>query len=55
MIRKQDASVIPFPIVLSGSVVSFLWFLYGVILLNDFMIVSIQKKLHDICDISPYN
>lgn len=40
VITSQDASCIPFPIVLSGSVVSFLWFIYGVIIMNNFMIVS---------------
>ncbi|GLV41916.1 uncharacterized protein CBL_00378 [Carabus blaptoides fortunei] len=38
VIKKQDASAIPFPIVLCGTVVSFLWLLYGIILMNDFMI-----------------
>lgn len=38
VIRQKDASAIPFPIVLCGTVVSFLWLLYGIILMNDFMI-----------------
>lgn len=38
--RKKDASSIPFPIVISGTVVCFLWLLYSIILLNHFMFVS---------------
>jgi len=40
IIAKQDASSIPFPIIFTGAIVSFLWLLYGIILLNDFMIVQ---------------
>ncbi|CAH1156200.1 unnamed protein product [Phaedon cochleariae] len=40
IIQKQDASAIPFPLTFMGTIVTFLWLLYGVILLNDFMIIQ---------------
>lgn len=44
IVEKQDASSIPFPMTFMGAVVSFLWLLYGIILLNYFMVVRILKK-----------
>ncbi|KAK9693617.1 Sugar efflux transporter for intercellular exchange [Popillia japonica] len=40
ILDKKDASSIPFPIVFAGLFVSVLWFLYGIILQNEFMIVQ---------------
>lgn len=40
IIAKKDASSIPFPITLMAAIVTFLWFIYGIILQNNFMIVS---------------
>ncbi|KAF2883526.1 hypothetical protein ILUMI_22642 [Ignelater luminosus] len=40
IIAKKDASSIPFPITFSAFIVTFLWLLYGIILLNDFMIIQ---------------
>ncbi|CAH0556042.1 unnamed protein product [Brassicogethes aeneus] len=40
IISNKDASSIPFPMTLMGSLVSFLWLIYGIILLNNFMIVQ---------------
>ncbi|XP_017778345.1 PREDICTED: sugar transporter SWEET1 [Nicrophorus vespilloides] len=40
MIKNEDASAIPFPLTLMGTIVSFLWLLYGIILLNSFMVVQ---------------
>lgn len=40
ILAKKDASSIPFPMTFMASIVSFLWFLYGVILNNYFMIVQ---------------
>lgn len=40
IIETKDASSIPFPITFMGAIVSFLWFIYGIILLNIFMIVQ---------------
>ncbi|KAJ8946983.1 hypothetical protein NQ318_019064 [Aromia moschata] len=38
ILEKKDASSIPFPLTFMGTVVTFLWLIYGVILLNYFMI-----------------
>ncbi|XP_022917999.1 sugar transporter SWEET1 [Onthophagus taurus] len=40
IIRKKDASCIPFPITFMAFFVSILWLLYGIILMNDFMIIQ---------------
>lgn len=32
MIRKKTTGELPFPIVLGGTIVTFLWFLYGICL-----------------------
>ncbi|XP_030761751.1 sugar transporter SWEET1 [Sitophilus oryzae] len=40
IIRKKDASSIPFPLTFMATLVTFLWLLYGVILLNNFMILQ---------------
>lgn len=44
MIANQDASSIPFPITFMGAIVTMLWLIYGLILLNEFMIVSIAMN-----------
>ncbi|ERL94201.1 hypothetical protein D910_11482 [Dendroctonus ponderosae] len=44
MIANQDASSIPLPITLMGAIVTFLWLIYGIILLNVFMIVRMRTK-----------
>ncbi|KAI4460940.1 rag1-activating protein 1 [Holotrichia oblita] len=43
ILQKKDASNIPFPIVFAGFFVSMLWLLYGIILMNEFMIVCLWK------------
>jgi len=40
IVAKKDASSIPFPITFMGAIVTFLWFTYGIILQNNFMIVQ---------------
>ncbi|XP_057652117.1 sugar transporter SWEET1 [Diorhabda carinulata] len=40
IIEKKDSSSIPFPLTFMGSIVSFLWLLYGIILMNIFMVVQ---------------
>ncbi|KAF5278450.1 hypothetical protein FQA39_LY05939 [Lamprigera yunnana] len=40
IVRTKDASCIPFPITFMGTICSSLWLLYGIILLNNFMIVQ---------------
>lgn len=40
ILRKKDASSIPFPITFMGFFVSILWFIYGIILFNEFMMVQ---------------
>ncbi|KAL1495069.1 hypothetical protein ABEB36_010546 [Hypothenemus hampei] len=40
IISNKDASSIPFPITLMGTIVTFLWLLYGIILQNNFMIIQ---------------
>uniref|UniRef100_A0A8D9FC46 Sugar transporter SWEET1 n=1 Tax=Cacopsylla melanoneura TaxID=428564 RepID=A0A8D9FC46_9HEMI len=37
IVKKEDASSLPFPMILSGTVVTFLWFLYGFIIQNLFI------------------
>ena len=38
ILKTKDASRIPFPITFTGTICAFLWLLYGVILLNQFMV-----------------
>ncbi|CAH2225590.1 jg22537, partial [Pararge aegeria aegeria] len=38
IIRKQSTEGMPFPMILSGTVVTFMWFLYGIILKNKFLV-----------------
>ncbi|CAG9760847.1 unnamed protein product [Ceutorhynchus assimilis] len=40
IIKRKDASSIPFPMTFMGTIVTFFWLLYGVILQNNFMIVQ---------------
>lgn len=40
IIKNQDTGSLPFPMILSGTVVTSLWLLYGIILENNFIIVS---------------
>ncbi|XP_023029089.1 sugar transporter SWEET1 isoform X2 [Leptinotarsa decemlineata] len=40
IIEKKDASSIPFPLTFMGAIVSFLWLLYGIILMNEFMMIQ---------------
>lgn len=41
IIKKKSTEGLPFPIILSGTIVSFLWLVYGIILNNGVMVVSI--------------
>lgn len=47
ILEKEDASSIPFPMTLMGSVVTFLWLLYGIVLLNYFMIVRFDAHIFE--------
>ncbi|XP_046391125.1 sugar transporter SWEET1 isoform X2 [Ischnura elegans] len=38
VIRTKSTATLPFPLILSGSVVTFLWLLYGIILENGFLL-----------------
>ncbi|KAJ8920186.1 hypothetical protein NQ315_011847 [Exocentrus adspersus] len=38
IIAKKDASSIPFALTFMGTIVTFLWLVYGIILMNEFMI-----------------
>ncbi|RZC40727.1 MtN3 slv domain containing protein [Asbolus verrucosus] len=40
MIEKKDASQIPFVLTLMGTLVTFSWLLYAIILMNNFMLVQ---------------
>ncbi|KAG5878291.1 hypothetical protein JTB14_033092 [Gonioctena quinquepunctata] len=40
IVTNKDASSIPFPLTLMGTIVSFLWLLYGIVLMNEFMILQ---------------
>lgn len=40
IIKKKSTEGLPFPIILSGTIVSFLWLVYGIILNNGVMVVS---------------
>ncbi|KAF6208843.1 hypothetical protein GE061_014584, partial [Apolygus lucorum] len=40
IIKNQDTGSLPFPMILSGTIVMSLWFLYGVILENVFIVVQ---------------
>lgn len=41
IIRTKNTDILPFPMILMGSIVAAQWLLYGIILDNGFMIVSI--------------
>lgn len=41
VIRTKSTETLPFPLILSGTVVTFLWLLYGVIIKNPFIQVSL--------------
>ena len=40
VIRTKSTETLPFPLILSGTVVTFLWLLYGIIIKNPFIQVS---------------
>ncbi|XP_047021947.1 sugar transporter SWEET1 isoform X2 [Helicoverpa zea] len=40
IIKNKSTEGMPFPIILSGSVVTFMWLLYGIILRNKFLVVQ---------------
>lgn len=40
--RKQSTEGMPFPIIFSGALCGLSWLMYGVVLNNDFIIVSFQ-------------
>lgn len=40
VIRKQSTESLPFPLILMGFLVSFTWFVYGIILNSMFMILQ---------------
>uniref|UniRef100_V5GUB9 Sugar transporter SWEET1 n=2 Tax=Anoplophora glabripennis TaxID=217634 RepID=V5GUB9_ANOGL len=40
ILEKKDASSIPFSLTFMGTLVTFLWLLYGIILMNGFMILQ---------------
>jgi solute carrier family 50 protein (sugar transporter) len=40
VIRTKCTKTLPFPLILSGTVVTFLWLLYGIIIKNPFIQVS---------------
>ncbi|XP_050671367.1 sugar transporter SWEET1 [Leptidea sinapis] len=40
IIKKQSTEGMPFPMILSGAVVSFMWLLYGIILRNNFLVLQ---------------
>lgn len=40
IIRKKSTEGLPFPIILTGTIISFLWFLYGVVTREMFVIVQ---------------
>ncbi|CAB3234751.1 unnamed protein product [Arctia plantaginis] len=40
IIKKQSTEGMPFPMILSGTVVTFAWLVYGIILRNKFLVVS---------------
>jgi uncharacterized protein with PQ loop repeat len=41
VIRTKSTETLPFPLILSGTIVTFLWLLYGVIIENPFIQVSL--------------
>jgi len=45
VIKTKSTETLPFPIILSGTVVCFLWFLHGVIIENPFVQVCIRHCL----------
>ncbi|KAM3961765.1 sugar transporter SWEET1 [Aphomia sociella] len=40
IIKNQSTEGMPFPIILSGTVVTFMWLLYGIILRNQFLVIQ---------------
>ncbi|XP_075969106.1 sugar transporter SWEET1 [Anticarsia gemmatalis] len=40
IIKNQSTEGLPFPIIFSGSIVTFMWLLYGIILRNKFLVVQ---------------
>ncbi|XP_063619961.1 sugar transporter SWEET1 [Cydia splendana] len=40
IIAKQSTEGLPFPMILSGTVVTFMWLLYGIILKNNFLVLQ---------------
>lgn len=40
--RKKSTEGLPFPIIFSGTLCGLSWLTYGIVLNNDFMIVSID-------------
>lgn len=40
IIKKQSTEGMPFPIILSGTVVTFAWLVYGIILRNKFLLIQ---------------
>ncbi|XP_023950561.1 sugar transporter SWEET1 [Bicyclus anynana] len=40
IIKNKSTEGMPFPIILSGTVVTFMWFLYGIILKNKFLLLQ---------------
>lgn len=42
VMRKQSTEGMPFPIIFSGALCGLSWLMYGVVLNNDFIIVSFQ-------------
>lgn len=40
IMKNKSTEGLPFPIILSGSVVTFMWLLYGIILRNSFLVVQ---------------
>ncbi|XP_060800351.1 sugar transporter SWEET1 [Amyelois transitella] len=40
IIKNQSTEGMPFPIILSGSLVTFMWLLYGIIIKNQFVVIQ---------------
>ncbi|XP_059061757.1 sugar transporter SWEET1 [Achroia grisella] len=40
IIKNKSTEGLPFPMILSGSVVTFMWLLYGIILRNQFLVIQ---------------
>lgn len=43
ILRERDTRSLPFPMILSGTIVTMNWLVYGIIIDNGFMIVSLDK------------